>query len=176
MAGTSFAEGLADISTQAMSDKGLRMKGTALTQAAANLVRGLLLACGLMGTAHALPVLVDYHDIKAATREDFQSYSGLLGTSFRFNGFTARGDETSQVLVVENDGPGCGAPGDRCLTHQQLLTNLGTDGGFLRFTFDDAITGRSLIQAVPAPGALALFALGVGGLLLFPRRRARLSA
>ncbi|HEY8352042.1 MAG TPA: hypothetical protein VIK87_05820, partial [Sphingomonadales bacterium] len=112
--------------------------------------------------------------------EDFDDDTRYFGFYLQHvapsNVFEITATGLSGTASFQVSGNGYYAVGDIEGFTQVIVTNLGTDGGFLRFTFDDVITGRSLIQAVPAPGALALFALGSGGAVLFPRRRVRLSA
>ncbi len=84
---------------------------------------------GLGGTAHALPIMVDYNDINVATLEDFQSSpAGDVGTSEAFDGFTATVDMGN--LFIAGSTTFCDTAGDQCLTNQNASGDLRTFGAF----------------------------------------------
>lgn len=81
----------------------------------------IVMMLGVSGAARALPTLVDYNDIDAATVENFQSYpTGVLSMSESFTGFTAVSPGGN--LAVSGSTTFCVAAADQCLAGTSIPT------------------------------------------------------
>lgn len=83
---------------------------------------------GFSGAARALPTLVAYNDINAATVEDFESYApAVLSTNENFIGFTVV--SANGNLVVDSSGFFCSSAANQCL-YDQTIDGTRTLNGF----------------------------------------------
>ncbi|HEY8352041.1 MAG TPA: hypothetical protein VIK87_05815 [Sphingomonadales bacterium] len=137
-----------------------------LGKAAAQLFRGLAIACGFFGTAQALPVMVDYHSITPATVETFEDEeTGISQYSIYFNGFRARSEG---MLSVSDASLLCGAAGDQCLTADfasmsRIFDEFAADTVYFGFYLHAASSSDVLeITAVGASGTETFTVSGSG--------------
>lgn len=81
---------------------------------------------GVAGTAHALPMMVDYNDINVATLEDFESFPAFdvqTGAEV-YNGFTASADSGNWIIGASSTF--CDTSGDQCLMNQTATNDTRT--------------------------------------------------